>query len=66
MYRVGIEPITRGIIGNGLNDYDKIFSTLNTVGFKSWISIEDGMNGMEDLRESARFLKTKIDLHFTA
>jgi len=58
--------LSHGIIGQGLNDYDKIFSTLNSVGFSSWISIEDGMNGIEDLRESVRFLKRKIDLHFAS
>jgi sugar phosphate isomerase/epimerase len=57
--------LAHGVIGRGLNDYDRIFSTLNSVRFSSWISIEDGMNGIEDLRESVRFLKTKIDLHFT-
>ena len=51
-------------LSHGMNDYDAIFSTLNSVGFHSWISIEDGMNGMDDLRESVRFLKAKIDLHF--
>ena len=51
--------LSHGVIGKGLNDYDKIFSTLNSVGFSSWISIEDGMNGIEDLRESVRFLKEK-------
>jgi sugar phosphate isomerase/epimerase len=56
--------LAHGIIGKGLNDYDRILSTLNSVSFSSWISIEDGMNGIEDLRESVRFLKTKIDLHF--
>ena len=56
--------LAHGIIGRGLNDYDRILSTLNSVNFSSWISIEDGMNGIEDLRESVRFLKTKIDLHF--
>jgi sugar phosphate isomerase/epimerase len=56
--------LSHGIIGKGLNDYDKIFSTLNSVGFSSWISIEDGMNGVDELRESVRFLKTKIALHF--
>ncbi len=56
--------LSHGVVGKGMNDYDAIFSTLNQVGFNSWISIEDGMNGMEDLRESVRFLKTKIDLHF--
>jgi sugar phosphate isomerase/epimerase len=57
--------LSHGIIGRGLNDYDRILATLNSVGFNSWISIEDGMNGIEDLRESVRFLKTKINLHFT-
>ncbi len=56
--------LSHGVIGQGLNDYDKIFSTLRSVGFSSWISIEDGMNGIEDLRESVRFLKEKIDQHF--
>jgi sugar phosphate isomerase/epimerase len=56
--------LSHGVVGKGMNDYDAIFSTLNAVGFQSWISIEDGMNGMGDLRESVRFLKTKIDLHF--
>jgi sugar phosphate isomerase/epimerase len=56
--------LAHGVIGRGLNDYDRILSTLNSVKFSSWISIEDGMNGIEDLCESVRFLKTKIDLHF--
>lgn len=57
--------LAHGVIGKGMNDYDRIFSTLNAVGFSSWISIEDGMNGMDDLRESVRFLRAKIDQHFT-
>jgi sugar phosphate isomerase/epimerase len=56
--------LAHGVIGRGLNDYDRIFSILTSVKFSSWISIEDGMNGIEDLRESVRFLKTKIDQHF--
>jgi sugar phosphate isomerase/epimerase len=56
--------LSHGVIGKGMNDYDKIFSTLNAVGFSGWISIEDGMNGMDDLRESVRFLREKIDRHF--
>lgn len=56
--------LSHGIIGKGMNNYDEIFSLLNSVGFNSWISIEDGMNGMDDLRESVIFLKEKIDLHF--
>ena len=57
--------LAHGVIGKGMNDYDQIFSTLNAVGFNAWISIEDGMNGMDDLRESVRFLRAKIDKHFT-
>ena len=56
--------LAHGVIGRGLNDYDRILSALSSVKFSSWISIEDGMNGIEDLRESVRFLKTKIDQHF--
>jgi len=56
--------LSHGVIGKGLNDYDKIFSTLRGVGFKGWISVEDGMDGMDDLRESVRFLRAKIDRHF--
>ena len=56
--------LSHGVIGKGLNDYDRIFSVLSAAGFQGWISIEDGMNGMEDLRESVRFLRTKIDQHF--
>jgi sugar phosphate isomerase/epimerase len=57
--------LAHGVIGKGLNNYDAIFCTLNSAGFHGWISIEDGMNGMEDLRESVKFLKSKIDQHFT-
>ena len=56
--------LSHGVIGKGMNDYDKIFSTLHSVGFCSWISIEDGMDGMDDLRESVHFLKAKIDRYF--
>lgn len=58
--------LAHGVIGKGLNDHDAIFSTLNSVGFHGWISIEDGMNGMEDLRESVKFLKAKINEHFAS
>jgi sugar phosphate isomerase/epimerase len=56
--------LSHGVIGKGMNDYDKIFETLASVGFDSWISIEDGVDGMDELRESVRFLRAKIDQHF--
>lgn len=58
---VGYSPHLRhGVIGQGLNDYDAIFRTLKEVGFDSWVSIEDGTNGMDELHESARFLRRKM------
>ena len=53
-----------GVIGKGLNDYDAIFRTLKSVGFDGWISIEDGVDGMEQMHESAEFLKRKIAQHW--
>ncbi len=53
-----------GVIGKGLNDYDAIFSTLKSVGFDGWISIEDGVDGMGQMIESANFLKEKMALHW--
>jgi sugar phosphate isomerase/epimerase len=49
--------LTHGVIGKGLNDYPKIFSLLREVKYDGWISIEDGMNGLEEIRESAEFLR---------
>jgi sugar phosphate isomerase/epimerase len=56
--------IQHGVIGKGLNDYDAIFRILKDAGFNGWISIEDGMNGMEELHQSADFLNGKIRQHF--
>jgi sugar phosphate isomerase/epimerase len=56
--------LSHGVIGKGMNDYDRIFSILHSVGFHSWVSIEDGLDGMEELGESVRFLRAKIDCHF--
>ena len=49
--------LKHGETGTGLNDYDAIFRILAGVGFSGWISIEDGMNGLNELRRSAEFLK---------
>ena len=58
--------LAHGVIGKGLNDYDTIFAILREVEFDSWISIEDGMNGMDELSESVRFLRSKIEEYFGA
>lgn len=52
--------LSHGEIGKGLNDYDAIFSELRRVGFDGWISIEDGVEGMDQLQRSAEFLKGKL------
>jgi sugar phosphate isomerase/epimerase len=58
------QRLRHGQIGQGLNDYDAIFSLLKSVGFDSWISIEDGVDGMDQLRASVAFLKEKMRQHF--
>jgi sugar phosphate isomerase/epimerase len=61
---IGYSPsLLHGVIGKGLNDYDTIMRTLRTAGFSGWISIEDGMNGLEEIRESALFLRSKMQEH---
>ncbi|MBT8184237.1 MAG: sugar phosphate isomerase/epimerase [Eudoraea sp.] len=52
--------LRHGEIGKGLNDYDAIFSELIRVGFDGWISIEDGIDGMEQLERSVDFVRSKI------
>ena len=52
--------LQHGEIGQGLNDFDAIFSTLRSVGFDGWVSIEDGVNGFDELERSANFLRSKI------
>ena len=56
--------LSHGEIGKGLNDYDAIFSELKSKGFDGWISIEDGVDGMEQLARSVDFLKRKIAQHW--
>jgi sugar phosphate isomerase/epimerase len=58
------KTIQHGVIGKGLNDYDAIFRILKAAGFDGWISIEDGMNGMQELQESADFLRGRINQYF--
>jgi sugar phosphate isomerase/epimerase len=53
------DKLRHGETGKGLNDYDAIFRILSGVGFSGWISVEDGMNGLDELRRSVEFLKRK-------
>ncbi|TLD68351.1 TIM barrel protein [Phragmitibacter flavus] len=56
--------LRHGEIGKGLNDYDAIFTELKRVGFNGWISIEDGIEGMDQLARSITFLQQKIATHW--
>ncbi len=62
---LGYSPDLRhGVTGKGLNNYPRIFSILKKVGYSGWISIEDGMNGMDEMKESIDFLKRMRDQYF--
>ena len=52
--------LRHGEIGKGLNDYDAIFQELKKVGFDGWISIEDGVDGIDQLARSVSFLRRKM------
>jgi sugar phosphate isomerase/epimerase len=56
--------LRHGEIGKGLNDYDAIFSTLKKEGFEGWISIEDGVDGLDQLERSVAFVRQKIAKHW--
>jgi sugar phosphate isomerase/epimerase len=58
--------LRHGAIGRGLNDYDAIFGELRGVGFDGWVSIEDGVNGMDELAESVRFVRKKLQTYWPA
>ncbi len=57
--------LSHGEIGKGLNDYDAIFMELKRVGFDGWISIEDGMDGMDQLARSVTFVRSKIKKYWS-
>ncbi|MBX6311912.1 MAG: sugar phosphate isomerase/epimerase [Isosphaeraceae bacterium] len=62
---LGYSPNLRhGVIGKGLNDYDAIFRILAEHGYRGWVSIEDGMNGMEEMAESLAFLRRMSQKYF--
>jgi sugar phosphate isomerase/epimerase len=56
--------LKHGVTGKGLNDYDAIFRILADAGYEGWISIEDGMNGMEEMAESLAFLRRMVAKYF--
>ena len=63
---IGYSPDLRhGVTGRGLNDYDAIFGILSAHRYNGWVSIEDGMNGMEEMAESLAFLRRMSQKYFS-
>lgn len=64
---LGYSPDLRhGVTGRGLNDYDAIFRILSEHSYNGWVSIEDGMNGMEEMAESLAFLRRMSEKYFVS
>lgn len=62
---LGYSPkLKHGVVGKGLNDYPAIFTLLAKNNYRGWISIEDGMNGMEEMAESLAYLHRMVDRYF--
>jgi sugar phosphate isomerase/epimerase len=57
--------LKHGEIGKGSINYDAVFNELKRVGFNGWISIEDGVEGIEQLERSVTFLKMKINQYWS-
>ena len=53
------DTLRHGETGRGMIDYDAIFRILAEARFSGWISVEDGMNGLEELKRSVEFLRAK-------
>jgi sugar phosphate isomerase/epimerase len=60
------DRLRHGETGKGLIDYDTIFRMLAGAGFSGWISVEDGMNGLDELRRSVEFLRRKTAQYYSA
>jgi sugar phosphate isomerase/epimerase len=62
---LGYSPKLRhGVTGKGLNNYDAIFQILAEQNYHGWVSIEDGINGMDEMAESLAFLRRMSVKHF--
>ncbi len=56
--------LRHGVTGRDLNDYDAIFRILAAHRYGGWISIEDGMNGLDEMAASLAFLRAKVARYF--
>ena len=63
---LGYSPILlHGEIGKGLNDYDRIFSILAAINYQGWISVEDGEEGLDQMKMSVEYLKKMRSKYWT-
>jgi sugar phosphate isomerase/epimerase len=58
--------LQHGETGRGLIDYDAIFARLAAERFTGWISVEDGMNGLDEIARSVDFLKAKRSQYYAS
>ncbi|WP_051299532.1 sugar phosphate isomerase/epimerase family protein [Arthrobacter castelli] len=58
--------LRHGAVGEGLNDYPAIFGILDDAGYDGWISIEDGVNGFEEMARSVDFLVEAREQFFSS
>ncbi len=58
------ELLKHGVTGRGANDYPAIFELLVANGYSGWISIEDGMNGMDEMAASLKFLRDMVAKYY--
>lgn len=62
---LGYSPLLKhGVTGRGLNDFDAIFQILSNHNYEGWVSIEDGMNGMDEMAASLAFLRQMSRKYF--
>jgi sugar phosphate isomerase/epimerase len=62
---LGYSPsLKHGVTGKGLNNYEAIFQILSENNYRGWVSIEDGMNGMQEMADSLAFLRAITDRYF--
>lgn len=56
--------LRHGVTGQGLNDYHEIFRILAAHKYSGWISLEDGMNGLDEMAASLAFLRRMSAQYF--
>jgi len=58
------DKLRHGETGQGLIDYDAIFRILASAQFSGWISVEDGVNGLDEMKRSVAFLQQKRSQYY--